>query len=231
MTGDDVDLTGFVRKLEEVLAVVQEPAALFWDLLRYSFQGGLEAYEYREAGTFPSLPKHLELLPLDLLGKYVPKERRVEIYAERIRQVAEHLKEPEPHLLQVVRLHEWAHALVHVGQPAEVPAGHFLLNEDARRLAMDKACSLWRSISDDLHEQLAQLLTLHAVNYTSRRVSEYPRQAETLFRVFHRLSGLQPAAYRIDRFTDIATDRVAAVFDMLKRRQLHPSGVLRVLRL
>ncbi len=57
-----------------------------------------------------------ELAPIDLLyGRYVPEDLRIEIFVNRIRADAPRFHSEFLDLLSVVRIHEYAHAVVHAG--------------------------------------------------------------------------------------------------------------------
>ena len=218
-----------LANLDATCTVLSSPRELLREVFQYSFREGLEPQEASIHGRLAELPQHLDLFPLDLLGRYLPSSFRVEIYVDRVRQVAERLGEHYLYVSQVVRIHEWAHAVVHVGQPHELPAGLFRANEDARRSALDEAGSLWGRILSDLHEQIAQLMSYHATERVRQRTFAGAPQAGNLARAFEKLCRLLPSAYRIDAIKEIDVKRVSDVFDMLKRGQLNPAGFVRAL--
>lgn len=233
MKPDSVDLDEFFSILSEVASLTRYyPQALLTELLDYSFGSGARPDECDSDDPFPDLPKTIEILPVDLLGKYEPHLLRITIYNHRIEQVARVLAISPSHLSMVVRLHEWSHALVHVGQSQDLPPGAFVDNKPALSAAMAAANRLWRRIDDELHEVIAQLLTWHCAQRIADNVrDEYPRQAALMTEAFDALSSIQPRPYRLGNLKDIPLGRVRDAFDMLKRGQINPSGFRRVLEL
>ncbi len=226
------DLNTILANLDATCVALSRPSELLREVFQYSFREGLEPHEPAPIqGRLPELPQHLELLPLDLLGRYVPSSLRVEIYADRVKQVAERLGEHKQYLFQVVRIHEWAHALVHVGQPRDLPLGVFRENDDARRSAEEEARSLWRRIPPELHETIAQLMSYHVTMHVRQKTFDGSPQTGALTRAFEKLCRLQPGAYSVDAIKKIPVERVSAVFDMLKRGELDPTGFVRALKL
>jgi hypothetical protein len=219
-----------------------EPWTDLRDVVGYDLNGRAFPTESVSEEPFPALPRRIEILPIDLLGKYEPRRLRITIYRVRIQQVASSLDVPPLHLRRVVSLHEYAHALVHVGQHAKtaLPSRNSYASHDEWNAAIEAACQqartagarLYRQISDELHEQLAQLLAWQCVRKVANRArSVSPEQAQFLVTAFDRLASVQPREYQIDDLKRVPPERVREVFDMLKRTEIKPTVFMKVLKL
>lgn len=215
--------------LEELSAVSPNPRAALTSLLNYSFHG-LHPEEHLSDEAFLGLPDHIEVLPIDLLGKYDPEAVRVTLYTQRIEQAAAALQLCPRHLRLVVHVHSWARAILHVGQSTR-SAGE-MTNESSRTQARSDADRLWRSIDLPLHEKTAQLLTWNCVVQVADSISaKYPDHARGVIAAFDTLSDVQPGPYRMGPWKALSRTRIRDVFDMLKRNEINPSGFIRVLHM
>lgn len=152
-----------------------------------------------------------ESFPIDeLYGTYCHSERAIRIYIKNINRDA-HLfgatDGPSSELLEIVRLHEWSHAVVHLGiyqnetfeylEPAipeiETSWMSFIAGRDT-----------WFSgLEVEVHEFLAQALTYAAIDSY-----EDNARASKLKDVFDRLESKQPEYYRLP--TDVKRHLTAA---------------------
>lgn len=163
-----------------------------------------------------------ELIEIDVvLGLYKPNEQQITIFSRGIKQVAELLGAPPVDLAFVVRLHEWAHAVLHTG----------LTDDERLRVTADE--SLWpeclsRSTAwfvglDTLvHERLAQLLTYHGLR-SLRAEATHPEAQATLDRIarnFDSLTRRTPVRYRIDHLLGAPKGRIRAGIRLLKDNTL-----------
>ena len=56
------------------------------------------------------------LIPIDkLYGRYLPESRSIEIFIKSVRRGAQQFGWESADLLKIVRIHEYAHAIVHIG--------------------------------------------------------------------------------------------------------------------
>jgi hypothetical protein len=77
--------------------------------------GTIEVFSQQMPVYFPP-PAEEGLAPIDILyGCYIPKHLRIEIFVNRIQADAPRFKSHFLDLLTVVRIHEYAHAVVHAG--------------------------------------------------------------------------------------------------------------------
>jgi hypothetical protein len=68
----------------------------------------------------PKTPEQDRLRPIDALyGCYDPTTRSIEIFVNRIRQDASTFAAEADEFLEIVRIHEHAHAVVHLGSRAD----------------------------------------------------------------------------------------------------------------
>jgi hypothetical protein len=62
------------------------------------------------------LEKKGEIIPIDeYLGLYEPKKTKITIFNKGIENASTIIKCNPEHLRYIVKLHEWAHALIHIG--------------------------------------------------------------------------------------------------------------------
>ena len=137
-----------------------------------------------------------ELYPIDVLyGCYDAVNRSIQIFVDRIRQDAPIFKATACDLERVVRIHEYAHAIVHLGVPLDFADDHLSMigsNEltDWPNFIVRRTDSFERTTSE-IHELLAQVITWRSL--------ESDPQTKHLCEVFERLEEKQPSHYRISR--------------------------------
>jgi hypothetical protein len=164
------------------------------------------------------LGERSEVIAIDgLLGLYSPDTLQITIFRKGISRVAELLNARVADLTFIVRIHEWAHALLHVGFP------------EAERLQLTKQESLWpkhlaaatgwfRTLDAPLHERLAQLLTHHGV-CSLRAAATFPQAQgalERIARTFGDLTRRAPSDYHIDKYTTVPKGRILSSVRLLK---------------
>jgi hypothetical protein len=164
------------------------------------------------------LSKHPDEIAIDgLLGLYTPSTHGITIFRRGISRVAEILKASKDDLTQIVQLHEWAHALLHIG----------LEREDCVSVARDQSqwaerigwMDKWfNGLDPVLHERLAQVLTHRGLLCLKNQASipEARASVDRLIGVFERLMRRSPSAYRIDKFVDIPKNRIISSICLLK---------------
>jgi hypothetical protein len=168
------------------------------------------------------LDDRAELIPIDgLLGLYTPERQEIKIFSQGIERTAKLLGLREPDITLVVRLHEWAHALLHVG----------LLEEDRLRVTRDEtlwpgtlaaATAAFHSLEPGLHERLAQLIVHHAMR--SLRLAATLPQAQTALdrtaEAFEQLMQHAPSDYRIQKYAHVDREKIVTSIGLLKSRGL-----------
>jgi len=145
----------------------------------------------------PKTPEEDKLLPIDdLYGYYDPKTRTIVIFVNRIDQDASIFGAEADELLEIVRIHEHAHAVVHLGSRADDIHKHLFSFDGSNKTAwlpfLDDRTSWFVGFPTDLHEFLAQALTYAAILELSA-----PQRREKLRRVFDSLEAKQPPHYQL----------------------------------
>jgi hypothetical protein len=97
-----------------------------------------------------------------VLGLYNPEAQEITIFRKGINRVAETLDSRPADLKFLVRLHEWAHALLHVGLQ-ETDRLSVTRNESLWPAHFARATIWFRALDANLREPLPQLLTHHAL--------------------------------------------------------------------
>ena len=174
---------------------------------RCSFHGwrGIHCYAARPLSLIPSKcqpgtqqhpPKIRYALLMSCTGRYDAATRSIEVFVDRIKQDARTFGAEPEELLEIVRIHEHAHAVIHLGSRAD-KADHDLsaLGEAGKTdwSAFVRSRALWfTAFPKEIHEFLAQALTYAALSELSPE-----RRSERLVGVFNALEARQPAHYRL----------------------------------
>jgi hypothetical protein len=135
------------------------------------------------------------LAPIDALyGIYKPKDLEITIFVENIKADADRFRLPYADFLSIVRLHEYAHAIVHLG----IDCGELIQNGIGNRTYWDS----FRKMRDEAfagldrpsHEFLAQAITLACLASDN---------SETAFQgtigTFDEIEDRQPMIYRLSK--------------------------------
>lgn len=176
-----------------------EPAALLGQACGFSMTsfGPQEFFSPKQPAVVSSggQSNQSDELPIDVLfGTYQPATRRIELFHKNIQHYAPAFTAEFPQLLKIVRLHEYAHALVHLGTEVEsVPSDLGLVDADGNTdwPAFEVArTNQFEAIDTETHEFLAQALTYAALTKLASTGQSYG-----LLEVFDRLEAKQPAHY------------------------------------
>jgi hypothetical protein len=166
--------------------------------------------------------KLAEIIPIDgYLGLYSPEKQEITIFNKAIREVSEVLQVNSTHLTIIVRLHEWAHAVFHMGV-TEVDRNRILRDDSRWPAILEASTTLFREVENDLHEQIAQILTLYCISDLKKDAST-DQGKEALERIecaFHLLSSRQPLEYRVKDLFDIPRSRINKSIALLRDRSL-----------
>jgi hypothetical protein len=148
-------------------------------------------------------PEDEGFFPIDILyGCYDPENQTITIYINNIRRDAHVFGATEAELLEIVRLHEYAHAIVHVGVPFRSITEHLsalaLDGYTDWRTFLEHRNRAFKAIDIASHEFLAQ-----AITFTCFNVLPNVYRLEHLKSVFDALEKKQPAHYVLP--TDLKT--------------------------
>ena len=163
------------------------------------------------------LSERAELIPIDgLLGKYDADRQEITIFKRGIAQVAKQLNLRDGDVTFVVRLHEWAHALLHVGL-VEAQRLRVTKDETSWSTAFVSATTEFRRLNG-VHEQLAQLIVHHGLQ-SLRSTPVNPEAKSALDRIaeaFENLMRRAPAEYRIEKYASVSRNKVVTSIGLVK---------------
>ena len=116
----------------------------------------------------------------------------------------------------VVRLHEWSHALLHLGTQQQQAQG--AQNEAVPRKLLGSATRWFKGLGTPLSERLPQLLTHYSLQSLLRDATlpEAQGAIERIQTGFSKLTARAPDEYRIDQYAGVPKSRVVASIDLLK---------------
>lgn len=139
----------------------------------------------------------------ELLGVYFPRQQRIELYTDNIRDCAADLDVSPDDLRTVVAFHEAGHAVDHLGLDADGNR-----HEDGDFIGMDGGRN-----PSPLKETVAQLITRAAV-----------KDSIDLAACFLRLSACQPLPYRQwEPFANLRLERLRAIMAGMRSGKLERS--------
>jgi hypothetical protein len=213
------------RTVDVMTDVYRNPQHLLQDQLQntYFFAVTHGPAEDRTEDDPPVEPREdAEIIPIDeCLGHYSPDRQRITIFQKGIRQVSNIFQVDSLHLEYIVRMHELAHALFHLG----------VTQDDNQRIWKEgsywtsflrDSTSVYMEIESGLHERLAQILTLHCVQDLKKnaRTDEGKKILERIEGTFHRLASCQPPEYQIRDLVDVPRSRICKSVSLLRSRSL-----------
>jgi hypothetical protein len=145
--------------------------------------------------TYVSSKSEDHLAPIDVLyGIYKPKDLEITIFVENIKADAHRFRLGYADFLSVVRLHEYAHAIIHLG----IDCGEVTQNGIGNRTYWDSFRKMrdetFAALDRPSHEFLAQAITLACLASDS---------SETAFQgtigAFDEIEDRQPRIYRLSK--------------------------------
>ena len=151
------------------------------------------------------------------LGLYDSSTKKITVFPKGIKRAAEILKASPNDLKQIVLLHEWAHALLHMGfeksEPTSVTLSDSLWAEHLRR-----SDSWFNALAPRLHEALAQLLVREGLRWLKAQATFEDSKAaiDRMQDVFMRLMRRAPSAYHIYKFENVDKKRIVNSIRLLK---------------
>jgi hypothetical protein len=225
----DVDPSEFAKKLEAASDVLIPPHQIVEKELR-------EVCSFL-IGHFPSetfsddeppfrRAEQAETFPIDgLLGLYSPDDQRITIFNKGLTQISRLLSVKADDLKMIVRIHEWAHALVHLGM-AEGERIELLKDDSKWACYRASADGVFAQIETTLHERLAQLITFHGIRSLQQAAKSSDGRAALarIEDVFDLLCKRQPAAYQIKKYQNLPKHRIIRSIRMLKKEWLKGSA-------
>ena len=216
-----MDPTEFAMGLDVFAEVRRQPFHIIQAAVDHQWifaDGHMPSETFSEADPPIRLTDVTDGITIDgLLGLYNPSTQEITIFRKGISHVAEILKVSPKDLTQVVRLHEWAHALLHLGlekaDRMSVPGDESRWAERLARL------NIWFNALDaNLHESLAQLLTREGLRWLREKatIPEAQAKIDQIEAVFKQLMRRAPSAYRIDKYDSAPKNRVIGSVRLLK---------------
>lgn len=173
---------------------------------------------FSEADPPIRLTRESDEIAIDgVLGQYNPSTQEITIFRKGISHVAEILKVSPEDLTQVVQLHEWAHALLHVGLEK---ADHLsiLRNDSQWNERLPQLNAWFNTLDPNLHESLAQLFTREGLRTLKDEATIPAAQAaiDRIEAVFKQLMRRAPSAYRIEKYDNAPKARIIGSVRLLK---------------
>lgn len=208
------------------------PANEILHFFGFTVESGVK--EIWEKDARPTIPHGLQDFPetIDLLGSYIPRHRTIVIYEKLIQEASERNDWDPGGLREVVRIHEYMHALHHLGappasrarlwepRPANPPHPDFLQERDCLfcpTTDLDMFFALrtrwFESLKTEEAEFIAQIGTAIYCTYLKEVYGPRPVGRKALEIIFWQLMAKQPKPYKIN--TEYRThfwSKTAAVF-------------------
>ncbi len=162
---------------------------------------GLSEVWSTETPIFIPSPAEYDLKPIDVLyGSYNPDKQKITLYVEAIKRDA-HLFGDFHDFLDVVRMHEYAHAIVYCGISLEkmdsAMSQYDCLCETDWSDFLKKRLEILNKIDKASHEFLAQSITLSAIESLIKLDSSENSKGVRLRKVFSKLEERQLNDYHI----------------------------------
>jgi Domain of unknown function (DUF4160) len=154
----------------------------------------IETFSQRMPTWVPPAPDDFDFLPIDVLyGTYDPYARSIEIYVNRIERDASLYGGTFEELLQIVRLHEYVHAVLHLGVRMHDSISTLRTYSPSGKTNWEdfteRRTRMFSALNSPSHEFLAQAVTYACLS----NLPEY--QASRLQAVFDKLETKQPRHY------------------------------------
>lgn len=131
---------------------------------------------------FETLEKNGQL-PIDVyLGVYLPKSQKIVIYKKAIDHFARKIECDPKSILLIVRIHEYAHSVIHLGDSMILPV------EDKESFIQIRN-NIFGNISEETHEALAQIITYNVLAQNNMA---------THLSIFSKILKFQPDIYQLN---------------------------------
>jgi len=189
----------------------------------FGFSLELDVREIWEKNACPSVPAGLGDFPetIDLLGSYLPRHRTVMIYERLIHEACERNDWDPEGLRELVRIHEYVHALHHLGalpasrarlwepRPANPAHPDFIQERESLfgpTTDLDMFFALrtrwFESLKTEEVEFIAQIGTAIYCTYLDDVYGPRPEGLKPLEVIFWQLMAKQPKPYKIDQLDE-----------------------------
>jgi hypothetical protein len=168
------------------------------------------------------LSEGAEIIPIDeSLGLYSPDSQEIIIFQKGIQRASDILRVNPEHINIVVRLHEWAHAILHLGV-AEDDRLKIVEDDSHWNIVLNASTKLFKEMEHGLHELLAQTLTLYCIQYLKQasRTDQGKDASGRIEYTFHHLASRQPPEYRIHDLLNVPRARILRSIGLLRNRFL-----------
>lgn len=225
--GRRIDLAKFdsaevLRLMDVVSEARRNPFHVIQGAIDYELAFGSRDIPSKEIST-KEPPIHFTDLTEEIaidgaLGLYDSRTKKITVFPKGIRRAAKILRASPNDLEQIVLLHEWAHALLHLG--LEKAEGTSVLQSDSLWAEhLSRRDSWFNTLDPKLHEALAQLLVREGLRRLKNKATIEDSKAviDRLQDVFVRLTRRAPCAYQIDKFEMVDKKRVLASIHLLKK--------------
>lgn len=213
--------------LEALSQVHQPPFQLVSSAAGLVFAMSMSPGEQLTEDDPPEWGKRDEGWTIDgLLGVYVADEREITIFSKGIKHAAAQLGTTPERVEYVVRLHEWGHAVFHLGvnqhKSAELAKASLTNDPSMERLTAQELTDTYRSVDPYVHEQIAQALSWLALEELRNKatIDKAKAACAKLSDTFGMLMRRQPSQYRLDSLRHLGQDQL--------RRRVH--DVIRLVR-
>jgi hypothetical protein len=212
------------RYLNILAQVVRAPKRILEELTNYRFPEPLPGYRKSDNDPPMVIRESTETIPIDeYLGLYEPKKRKITIFEKGIDKASRLIDCRRNDLRYIVELHEFSHAIVHLGiAKDEVTASRL---PGSLKEYLSRATRIYMLIDKKLHEHLAQLLAYHGLGFLADQANDKEARdaIDRLIATFHKLSARQPAEYRVDGRIGVPRGRVLESLRILKKGWLKGS--------
>ena len=157
----------------------------------------MEVYSDERPFFVPQDHEQEDWIPIDvLLGRYIPTERKIKVFRLNIEQYSRHPFNCTAEDLEfIVRMHEYCHALLHLGISLHYDRNLLASYPNGRETTWDGFVSSRNAVSSSIdeatHEFLAQTLGWCALN------ALHSYKAGVLPDLFLKLMEKQPPLYRV----------------------------------
>ena len=163
---------------------IEHPAILTQAALEETFRPAspLEVYSDDQPSFTPQAPEQENWIPIDvLLGIYQFRSRKIKIFHKNIVYFADATFNCKPSDLEfIVRLHEYAHALIHLGlfwkDEPDLIRKHATGHESDWKSYLRTRSAAFRSLPAGVHEFLAQVLCWITIGKLEPLVTRYEFQ-------------------------------------------------------
>jgi hypothetical protein len=222
--GESDEMTEMLRKKDETRREIGDTMTLFRTLeklTRYEFF----EYEGKLPGEIKSneeppinIDDKSEIIPIDeCLGLYEPSKFEITVFNKGIKGASRITNRKSSDLECIVRLHEWAHAIIHIGMKKEDRLRVFK-EKDYWDKHLTQATAIFNSIETKLHELLAQLFTYYSLNvlYEDAKHRESKETINRRIETFKKFNKFQPFEYRIDNYFELPQERVIESLKLIK---------------